>query len=126
MAHTILLVDDDSIQAATRKAILACSGNKVTVASNASEALSIMEKLDMAREVRLVVTDHLMPKMNGPQFVSELRERFPALPILVLSGLPDGESEYAGMNVVYRLKPIAPEELIQLTQSLCAPLGRTA
>jgi len=99
----------------------------VIVATNASQALALLENLDLARTVGLVITDHLMPKMNGPQFVVELRKRFPALPVLVLSGMPDAESEYSGMNVVYRLKPIAPEELIQLTRSLCEnTLGRTA
>ncbi len=127
MSNTILLVDDNPVQAATRQAILVYSGNTVIVATNASHALALFENLDLARNVRLVITDHLMPKMNGPQFVAEIRKRFPALPVLVLSGMPDAESEYSGMNVVYRLKPIAPEELIQLTRSLCADtLGRTA
>jgi CheY-like chemotaxis protein len=78
--------------------------------------------------VDLVITDHLMPKMNGPQLVANLRQRFPTLPIVVLSGMPDAEMEYAGMDVLYRPKPIAPEELIRLTQSLWEKnrLGRTA
>jgi DNA-binding response OmpR family regulator len=127
MSHTILLVDDNAVQAATRQAILTYSGNNVIVATNAGTALSLLEDLDLARNVRLVITDHVMPKVSGPQFVVELRRRFPTLPILVLSGLPDAESEYVGMNVVYRLKPIPPEELIQLTRSLREdPLGRTA
>jgi len=127
MPHTILLIDDNPIQAATRQAILTYSGHNVRVATNAGSALSLLEDLDLARNVRLVITDHVMPKVSGPQFVVELRRRFPALPIVVLSGLPDAEGEYVGMNVVYRLKPIAPEELIRLTRSLCEdPLGRTA
>jgi len=65
--------------------------------------------------------------LNGPRFIARLRQRFPTMPVLVLSGLPDAEIEYAGMNVLYRQKPIAPEELIQLTESLCkTTLGRTA
>jgi DNA-binding response OmpR family regulator len=127
MPHTLLLVDDNAVQAATRQAILTYSGHNVTVATNAGAALSLLEDPDLARKVRLVITDHVMPKVSGPQFVVQLRRRFPTLPILVLSGLPDAESEYVGMNIIYRLKPIAPEELIQLTQSLCEdPLGRTA
>jgi DNA-binding response OmpR family regulator len=87
----------------------------------------MLEDADFAKSLKLVITDHLMPGMNGPQFVTELRRRFPRLPILVLSGLPDGETEYNGMNVTYRVKPIAPEQLIQFARSFCRDrLGRTA
>jgi DNA-binding response OmpR family regulator len=127
MSNTILLVDDNPVQAATRQAILVYSGNTVIVATSACHALALFDNLDLARNVGLVITDHLMPKMNGPQFVVELRKRFPTLPVLVLSGMPDAEIEYSGINVVYRLKPIAPEELIQVTRALCEDtLGRTA
>jgi DNA-binding response OmpR family regulator len=123
MAFTILLVDDNPLQAATRQAILTYSGNKVFIATNAGQALAQLKDTELG----LVITDHLMPGMNGPQFVTELRKRLPNVPVLVLSGMPDAEDEYAGMNVLYRLKPIAPEELIRLVQSLCRnALGRTA
>jgi CheY-like chemotaxis protein len=68
-----------------------------------------------------------MPKMNGPQFVAQLRTQLPNVPVLVLSGMPGAEAEYDGMNVLYRLKPMDPEELIQLTNSLSdEALRRTA
>jgi DNA-binding response OmpR family regulator len=127
MTSTILLVDDNPIQAATREAILSHSRRKVIVASDANQALTLLQDAELAKSVRLVITDHLMPKMNGPQFVAILREQFRNLFIIVLSGLPDAEHEYDGMNVVFRLKPIAPEELIHLVQSVCRdPLDRIA
>jgi CheY-like chemotaxis protein len=117
MSIAILLVDDNAVQAATRKAILTRSGNSVTVAAGAQQALALLAD-EFAKTVRLVITDHLMPGMNGRQFVTELRQQFPALPVLVLSGLPGAELEYEGLNVLYRLKPLAPEELIRLTQMI--------
>jgi DNA-binding response OmpR family regulator len=127
MPITILLVDDDPIQAATRKAILIRSGNEVVIASGGQKALSLLDDMELAQRVGMVITDHLMPGMNGLQFVTELRRHFPTLPVLVLSGLPDGEAAYEGLNVRYRLKPLAPEELIQLAQSIPgSALGRTA
>jgi hypothetical protein len=36
----------------------------------------------------------------------------------VLSGLPDAESAYSGLDVVFRLKPFDPESLIQLVEEL--------
>jgi CheY-like chemotaxis protein len=118
MPLKILLVDDDEVQAATRKAILTHAGHQVMVAKNAKLALHHLSHLDLAKQVGLVITDHLMPGMNGPEFVAELRSRFPTLPVFVLSGYPDAEAEYQGINVIYRLKPIAPQELIRIVESI--------
>src|SRR5580692_5200814 len=98
----ILLVDDNPVQAATRKAILSHSGNHVFVAANAQEALKLLEDTGFTNNISLIITDHLMPKMNGPQFVAQLRTQLPNVPVLVLSGMPGAEAEYDGMNVLYR------------------------
>lgn len=127
MAFTVLLVDDNPVQAATRQAILVSAGNAVSVAANATHALTLLEDPALAKSIRLVITDHVMPMMNGPQFIAKLREQFPTLAVLVLSGLPDAEIEYCGLNVFSQTKPIAPEELIRLTKLLCQDtLRRTA
>lgn len=128
MTFTVLLVDDNPVQAATRQAILTYAGCQVIVATSAIQALSLMENPELVKNVNLLITDHLMPNMNGPQLVAKLRQRFPTLSILVLSGMPDAENEYTGLDVLYCLKPIAPEELIRLTRSLWENdrLGRTA
>jgi DNA-binding response OmpR family regulator len=77
--------------------------------------------------VGLVITDHLMPGMNGPRFVAELRKRFPRLPVLVLSGLAEAEDEYGDLDVTFRVKPLPPDELLCLVQSLLPrPIARTA
>jgi CheY-like chemotaxis protein len=123
----ILLVDDNAIQAATRKAILHRTGRAVAVAENAIQALKMLEDEEFAQGLGLVVTDHLMPGMNGPKFVQRLREVLPEIPVLVLSGLPDAESEYSGLDIIFRLKPLAPETLIHLATGLMTPpIRRTA
>jgi DNA-binding response OmpR family regulator len=79
------------------------------------------------RPVGLVVTDHLMPGMNGPEFVAKLRLRYPDLPVLVLSGLADAEDEYQDLDVMFRVKPFPPDDLLALVRSLLTqPMGRTA
>ena len=60
-----------------------------------------------------MITDHLMPGMNGAEFVRELRKTHPTLPVLVISGLEEAEEEYEGMNVMFRLKPLLPENLLE-------------
>jgi CheY-like chemotaxis protein len=123
----VLLVDDNAIQAATRKAILQRTGKEVAIAENAMQALKMLEDESFARGLGLVVTDHLMPGMNGPVLVQRLRQVLPEVPVLVLSGLPDAEAEYKGLDIIFRLKPLAPEALIHLATGLMNPrVGRTA
>jgi DNA-binding response OmpR family regulator len=87
----------------------------------------MLEQAGGLRPVGMVVTDHWMPGMNGPQFVAELRERFPDLPVLVLSGLAEAEDEYADLDVIFRMKPFPPDELLSLVRALLIqPMGRTA
>lgn len=127
MASEILLVDDNDIQAATRKAILTRSGRSVVVAPGGEQALRLLDTRERAANVRLVITDHLMPGMNGPEFVAELRRRFPNLPVLVLSGLPEAKDAYIDLDVAFRVKPFPPDDLLALVRSLLSePIGRTA
>ena len=127
MIADILLVDDNCIQATTRKAILARSGHSVAVACNGEQALLMLEQTGLASPVALIVTDHLMPGMNGPAFIDQLRSRFPSLPVLVLSGLAEAEDEYRNLDVIFRVKPFAPDELLALVRSLLnQPIRRTA
>jgi len=127
MIADILLVDDNCIQATTRKAILARSGGDVAVACDGGQALAMLDQAGMLRPVGLVVTDHLMPGMNGPEFVARLRARFPDLPVVVLSGLAEAEDEYSDLDVIFRVKPFPPDELLALVRSfLTQPIGRTA
>lgn len=123
MAADILLVDDNCIQATTRKAILARSGRSVALASDGRQALDFLKE----SSVGLVITDHLMPGMNGPEFVSQLRLSYPTLPVLVLSGLAEAEDEYRDLDVMFRVKPFPPDELLALVRSVLQdPLSRTA
>jgi DNA-binding response OmpR family regulator len=74
-----------------------------------------------------MITDHLMPNMNGPEMVRRLREQGLDLPVIVLSGLPDAETQYEGLNVMFRLKPFPPDSLIELVHEIFQdPLTRTA
>ncbi len=68
----------------------------------------------------MLITDHLMPEMSGPELVRHVRAAS-RMPILVLSGLPEAEADYEGMDVFFRLKPIPPEELIALSKNLLFP-----
>jgi DNA-binding NtrC family response regulator len=127
MTADILLVDDNAVQATTRRSILLRTGRTVALAGSAAQALHLLDDPALRNSLGLVITDHCMPGMNGPEFVERLRDMFPAVPVVVLSGFPDVESEYSGMNIVFRMKPVAPDQLIALSESLLnPPLTKTA
>ncbi len=127
MNSQILLVDDDLIQSTVRNTILSRSGFRVVVARQADEAMLLLERPELLSSLRLMITDHLMPGMNGPDLVKHLRTILPSLPVLVLSGLADAESEYEGLQVSFQLKPFPPEEMIRMVNLLLGnPILRSA
>jgi DNA-binding response OmpR family regulator len=112
IAATVLLIDDNAIQAATRQTILRRAGYFVIVALNPVRALEQFQRDEFPAEISLVITDHVMPGMNGSQFVRELRKLQPQLPVMVISGLDEAEPEYDGLDVQFLLKPLPPDVLL--------------
>ncbi len=112
IASTVLLIDDNAIQAATRQTILRRAGYFVIAALNPVRALEQFQRDEFPAEVSLVITDHVMPCMNGAEFVRELRKLQPHLPVMVISGMEEAEPEYEGLNVLFLLKPLSPDLLL--------------
>ncbi|SNS44105.1 Response regulator receiver domain-containing protein [Granulicella rosea] len=110
--HAILLIDDNAVQAATRQTILKRAGYFVIAALNPMRALEQFRADEFPAPIELVITDHLMPGMTGAEFVRELRKTHSGIPVLVISGLEEAEQEYAGMNVLFRMKPLLPDNLL--------------
>lgn len=111
----LLLIDDNALQLSVRETVLRNAGFSVAVATTAESALATLRIL--GDRISLVITDHIMPGRNGAEFVRELRKENDWVPVIVLSGLPEAESEYEGLNVVFRQKPVPPPELIALARS---------
>src|SRR5271168_3742209 len=81
---TILLVEDEEGLRALNARGLASRGYMVLEAGNGVEAIEVLEKSD--RPVDLVVSDVVMPEMDGPTLARELRTRNPGLKIIFVSG----------------------------------------
>jgi DNA-binding response OmpR family regulator len=121
MIATILLIDDNAVQAATRQAILKRAGYSTIAVLSPKRALEQFQQDEFPGEISLVITDHVMPGMNGSEFVRHLRQIRPALPVLVISGLDEAEAEYEGLDVVFRQKPLHPESLLASVHALVKP-----
>ncbi|MEO6966511.1 MAG: response regulator [Acidobacteriaceae bacterium] len=116
----ILVVDDNPVQALTRKTILNRAGLEVQTAYSAEEAFATLDR-DESDAITLVITDHIMPGESGSHFVTRLWDRRAGLAVMVLSGMAEAEDEYAGLDITFRAKPILPADLVSLATKLsCA------
>src|SRR6201996_6686469 len=112
MPPTILLIDDNAVQAATRQTILKRAGYFVIAVLSPERALEQFRNNEFPSQIDLIITDHIMPGMNGAEFVRKLREFESNVPVMVISGMVEAEEEYAHMDVNFRLKPLLPDNLL--------------
>jgi CheY-like chemotaxis protein len=82
MAH-ILLIDDDNLLRDTVLQMLELDGHRVTEAASGELGLKAFGN---GRGFDAVITDILMPGIDGTRVIVELRQRLPTLPIIAISG----------------------------------------
>ncbi len=116
--NQILLIDDNPLQLSVREAVLRKAEFPVNIATSAESALATLRVL--GDRVGVVVTDHLMPGTSGSDMVRQLRTFNDWVPVIVLSGMAEAGSEYDGLNVIFRVKPLPPLELIALVKACVA------
>ncbi len=108
----VLVVDDDvAVRRATERA-LSSRGFVVLSASTMSEALVVSEG-----GVDAVVADLVMPNVQGDALVEQLREKYPALPAVLLTGYGRRSVDLARPFRMLR-KPASPEELARTLRSV--------
>lgn len=117
--ETILLVEDDQTVRNVTSASLSYYGYKVITAANGEEALSIYKKHH--RNISLVLSDVIMPLMNGREMASNIHKDYPEQKILFFSGYTDNrvvrESILKeGMDFIQ--KPYSHEELARKVRTL--------
>ena len=120
----VLVIDDNPVQLGIREAVLRDAGFLVSIATTGPSALALLSA--SSPPIHAIVTDHVMPKVSGSDFVRSLRKVNPHIPVLVVTGMPDIESDYQGLDVVVRHKPLPPEELIALLRAAAHSNGATA
>ncbi len=112
--ETILLCEDDDIVRGLGMKILASAGYRVIDAANAQDAIGRMREHD--GPVHLLLTDVIMPGMNGSMLAEQLKKEFPAMKILFMSGYTEdhilnrGIME-PGVNLI--MKPFTRTELLK-------------
>ena len=122
---TILLVDDDAYFRFAVATELRAAGYLVQSAENGERGLrSVEDGLEGHLAVDLIITDLVMPRMDGMRFCALLREKLQDIPILVISGnlSPSIEKELQTFGCTNFLeKPFTPSELLQRVEQLMKP-----
>jgi two-component system, NtrC family, response regulator HupR/HoxA len=114
---TVLLVDDEvrSIESMRRtlgeeyRVLSSCSAAEARLVLSSEEAIDV------------ILCDQRMPGATGVEFLKEVRERWPEVVRIVVSGYTDSEDIVAGVNEAgifrYILKPWVPDHLLQIVRS---------
>lgn len=119
MSGQLLLVDDEPGLRQAVQAYLEDSGFTVQVASNAQEGWELLQQT----MPDLVISDIMMPQVDGYQFLQQMREdpRFETLPVVFLTArgmTADRIQGYQAGCDAYLPKPFDPEELVAIVSSL--------
>ena len=107
----ILVVDDQAVVRVALRGILASVGYRVTEASSMGEALEWVDR----EPFHIILSDVEMPGGSGLDLVKALETRFPAMAVIVVSGLDDAELALDCLQhgaYGYVLKPFQPREIL--------------
>jgi len=112
----ILVVEDDIISARALTLILRTAGHEVMNSGDGTEALELLAK----HRFELVITDLLMPKLNGLDLINTIRIKWPDVPLILMSGFLWQDAGKAIMDgrATFLQKPIQPTTLIMTVERL--------
>ena len=113
----ILLVDDEDGYREVIARILTKAGYEVLQAADGLEALSLLEN----SKIDLVISDILMPALNGYALVARLRAKWPAMPVILTTGFLPAAKTMMNGSVDFIPKPINCERLIDMIQRRTPP-----
>jgi two-component system, cell cycle sensor histidine kinase and response regulator CckA len=115
----ILLVEDEDMVRAVAERALSRNGYTVVTAANGEEALEILKT---RTDFDLLVSDVVMPVMDGPTLVRHARDKLPNLPILFMSGY--AEEQLRNMidldHIAFLPKPFSVQQLAEGVRDVIA------
>jgi CheY-like chemotaxis protein len=113
-SEVILVVDDELIIREVVRTVLEASGYRVIDVGTAKEALGILRN---GTGVGLLISDVLMPEINGVELAEDARRLRPDMPILFISGYWD-RFEHSAHGFECVQKPFGPAELVSKVREL--------
>ncbi len=116
---TILVVEDEDMVRAIAERALARQGYTVVTAENGEAALELLERID---KPDLLISDVVMPGMDGPTMARRIRGTYPDLPILFMSGYAEEQLRRSIdlENVAFLPKPFSVQQLAEAARDVLA------
>jgi two-component system cell cycle sensor histidine kinase/response regulator CckA len=111
-ARILLVEDEDAVRTFSTRA-LTNKGYQVLGAESGEAALALVEGQDL-ETIDLLITDVMMPGMDGPTMAKKIRERSPDLKIIFISGYTEDKlKDHMGENIFFLPKPFTLKQLAE-------------
>ncbi|MBF0318936.1 MAG: response regulator [Nitrospirae bacterium] len=107
----VLVIDDEYIVRVSCKRVLETDGYTVSLSSSVSDGIKLME----SEGFDLLLTDLIMPEMDGFELLKLVRDKWPSLRIVVMTGYGTNEAANKSLELGaddFIKKPFLPEELL--------------
>ena len=117
--HQILIADDDAAIRVLWARVLSNEGYRVETVANGQTAVEMVA----AAMPDMLITDLMLPGLNGWSVFSRVRKLAPRLPILIISGLTEGTPPHGASlphHAVFLRKPVAISEVLTTVARLLA------
>jgi two-component system, cell cycle sensor histidine kinase and response regulator CckA len=117
--ETILLVEDEEVLRTLTGELLTGLGYRVLVAGTPREAIQAAD--GFTEEIHLLLTDVVMPEMNGPALANELGARRPGMRLLFMSGYPEEVVAHQGVigaGLHFIQKPFTENDLAAVVRAV--------
>jgi len=126
--ETVLLVEDEELVRRLAGKILEQSGYRVLAADDGGDAIKICK--EYGSDINLLLTDVVMPEMNGKELYDQIAPTRPGIHVLYMSGYTDDAIVHRGVldeGTAYIQKPFKAKELLdKVREVLKAPAPRTS
>ena len=119
--RVVLVVDDEETVRRYTTRVLTGAGFRVLEAHDGDEAATLLTSLGPT-VIGLVVSDIAMPRMTGEELAADMAQRWPTVPIILISGQGGPRSGYQGL---FLWKPFLPDTLLAAVAELM-PIGGPA
>ncbi len=121
VTRRVLVVEDDPLVRRATTRLLERSGHEVVAVADGSEALALLER---SPTFHVVVSDVVMPKLDGEELARRLANSHPSLPVVLMSGNHQvTEDVLAAPKRAFVEKPATAAALLEAIAKVCAEPG---
>ncbi len=120
---TVLLVDDeDGVRRLAVRALVK-AGWTVLSAESGEAALALLTKRGLNKPIHAIVSDVVMPGMDGPALVRAVRERYPLVPAILASGYAEEavRGDLVADDIAFMPKPYQLQALVKAVERAAVP-----